>query len=176
MAGVTSQATNSQDNPLAGFGPNEWIVEDMYQRYLADPASVDPAWHDFFADYRPAGGDRAAPSAPQPPTPASRDRGRRGDRRPDGDRDPGRRHGGRRRAAAPRRRRGARPGTDADPGEGRAEASAAPAAQAAPAARDGADPRASPPGSCRTWTRRCRCPPRPACGPCRRSCSPTTAS
>ena len=29
----------SQDNPLAGFGPNEWIVEDMYQRYLADPAT-----------------------------------------------------------------------------------------------------------------------------------------
>ena len=55
MAAVTSQATNSQDNPLAGFGPNEWIVEDMYQRYLADPSSVDPAWHDFFADYRPIG-------------------------------------------------------------------------------------------------------------------------
>jgi 2-oxoglutarate decarboxylase len=47
----TQQA--SQDNPLAGFGPNEWIVEEMYQRYLADPASVDPAWHDFFADYKP---------------------------------------------------------------------------------------------------------------------------
>src|SRR6476661_5351508 len=60
MAVVTSQATNStssQDNPLMGFGPNEWIVEDMYQRYLSDPASVDPAWHDFFADYRPPGGD-----------------------------------------------------------------------------------------------------------------------
>ncbi|NUU26396.1 MAG: hypothetical protein HOV68_33570, partial [Streptomycetaceae bacterium] len=36
----------SQENPLADFGPNEWIVEDMYQRYLTDPASVDPAWHD----------------------------------------------------------------------------------------------------------------------------------
>ena len=23
----------------------------MYQRYLADPGSVDPAWHEFFADY-----------------------------------------------------------------------------------------------------------------------------
>src|SRR3954453_14404019 len=54
MAVVNSQATNSQDNPLVGFGPNEWIVEEMYQRYLADPTSVDPAWHDFFADYKPA--------------------------------------------------------------------------------------------------------------------------
>jgi 2-oxoglutarate dehydrogenase E1 component len=62
---VTSQATNSQDNPLAGFGPNEWIVEDMYQRYLADPTSVDPAWHDFFADYRPD------TSTTTPPAPAA---------------------------------------------------------------------------------------------------------
>ncbi|MFC6014751.1 multifunctional oxoglutarate decarboxylase/oxoglutarate dehydrogenase thiamine pyrophosphate-binding subunit/dihydrolipoyllysine-residue succinyltransferase subunit [Plantactinospora solaniradicis] len=52
---MSTQQT-SQENPLAGFGPNEWIVEEMYQRYLADPASVDSAWHDFFADYRPAAG------------------------------------------------------------------------------------------------------------------------
>ncbi|NJC70908.1 multifunctional oxoglutarate decarboxylase/oxoglutarate dehydrogenase thiamine pyrophosphate-binding subunit/dihydrolipoyllysine-residue succinyltransferase subunit [Planosporangium thailandense] len=59
---MSTQATNSQENPLAGFGPNEWIVEDMYQRYLSDPASVDPAWHDFFVDYRP-GSDGVATSA-----------------------------------------------------------------------------------------------------------------
>ena len=34
-----------------GFGANQWLVEDMYENYLADPASVDPAWHDFFHDY-----------------------------------------------------------------------------------------------------------------------------
>ncbi|WP_408664881.1 2-oxo acid dehydrogenase subunit E2, partial [Jatrophihabitans sp.] len=28
----------------------------MYERYLADPSAVDAAWHDFFADYRPAAG------------------------------------------------------------------------------------------------------------------------
>src|SRR3954470_21825131 len=50
---VSTQQT-SHENPLADFGPNEWIVDEMYQRYLADPASVDPAWHDFFADYKPA--------------------------------------------------------------------------------------------------------------------------
>jgi multifunctional 2-oxoglutarate metabolism enzyme len=50
---VSTQQT-SHDNPLADFGPNEWIVDEMYQRYLADPTSVDPAWHDFFADYKPA--------------------------------------------------------------------------------------------------------------------------
>lgn len=52
---MSTQQT-SQENPLAGFGPNEWIVEEMYQRYLTDPTSVDPAWHDFFADYRPTPG------------------------------------------------------------------------------------------------------------------------
>ncbi|WP_328478708.1 multifunctional oxoglutarate decarboxylase/oxoglutarate dehydrogenase thiamine pyrophosphate-binding subunit/dihydrolipoyllysine-residue succinyltransferase subunit [Actinoplanes sp. NBC_00393] len=50
---MSTQQT-SQDNPLADFGPNEWIVDEMYQRYLSDPTSVDPAWHDFFADYKPA--------------------------------------------------------------------------------------------------------------------------
>ncbi len=66
----TQQA--SQENPLADFGPNEWIVEDMYQRYLADPASVDPAWHDFFADYKPALDQPGAATAPptQPPAAA----------------------------------------------------------------------------------------------------------
>jgi multifunctional 2-oxoglutarate metabolism enzyme len=60
---VSTQQT-SQEDPLAGFGPNEWIVEEMYQRYLADPTSVDPAWHDFFADYRPStDGPPAAPAA-----------------------------------------------------------------------------------------------------------------
>lgn len=65
IAAVSTQQ-NAQDNPLAGFGPNEWIVEDMYQKYLSDPASVDPAWHNFFADYKP----EAAPAAPAPVAPA----------------------------------------------------------------------------------------------------------
>ena len=68
---ATSQA--SQDNPLAGFGPNEWIVEEMYQRYLADPASVDSAWHEFFADYRPNhdAGVKAPPGPQTTTTPPS---------------------------------------------------------------------------------------------------------
>jgi 2-oxoglutarate decarboxylase len=36
------------------FGPNAWLVDDMYDRYLADPSSVGESWRDFFADYRPA--------------------------------------------------------------------------------------------------------------------------
>ncbi|SOD93360.1 2-oxoglutarate dehydrogenase E1 component [Blastococcus haudaquaticus] len=69
---------------MNGFGTNEWLVEEMYQQYLADPASVDQAWHEFFADYRPGspvgGGEQTAPSngaaaaapapAPKPAAPA----------------------------------------------------------------------------------------------------------
>jgi 2-oxoglutarate dehydrogenase E1 component len=50
------------DGPAAGFGPNEWLVDEIYQQYLQDPNSVDRAWWDFFADYKPDGS--AAPAAP----------------------------------------------------------------------------------------------------------------
>ncbi len=36
------------------FGPNAWLVDDMYERFLADPESVGDSWREFFADYRPA--------------------------------------------------------------------------------------------------------------------------
>jgi 2-oxoglutarate decarboxylase len=61
--------SSASSSSVAGFGTNEWLVEEMYQQYLADPSSVDHAWHEFFADYRPGspldGGAReeSAPSA-----------------------------------------------------------------------------------------------------------------
>ncbi|MGW2486880.1 multifunctional oxoglutarate decarboxylase/oxoglutarate dehydrogenase thiamine pyrophosphate-binding subunit/dihydrolipoyllysine-residue succinyltransferase subunit [Streptomyces sp. NPDC001606] len=48
-------------NPAAAFGPNEWLVDEIYQQYLQDPNSVDRAWWDFFADYKP--GAPATPAA-----------------------------------------------------------------------------------------------------------------
>ena len=81
------------------FGPNAWLVEEMYERFRSDPSSVSENWQEFFADYRSAGRQRRArrrPSAPRrcaaPP---------------------------RRRAAAGRRRAGrrARPPTAADAGD-----------------------------------------------------------
>src|SRR5580700_4287159 len=45
------------------FGPNEWLVDELYQRYLADPGSVDMAWWNFFADYSPPVGSVAARAA-----------------------------------------------------------------------------------------------------------------
>jgi 2-oxoglutarate decarboxylase len=49
----SSRPSSVSSSSVAGFGTNEWLVEEMYQQYLADPSSVDQAWHEFFADYRP---------------------------------------------------------------------------------------------------------------------------
>jgi len=61
---VTAQSETGSDSASShtDFGANEWLVEEMYERYLADPNAVDAAWHEFFADYRPATG--VAGSAP----------------------------------------------------------------------------------------------------------------
>ena len=53
----------------ADFGANEWLVEELYQRYLADPGSVDRAWWSFFADYQPTLPNGTAPQ-PQAQAPA----------------------------------------------------------------------------------------------------------
>ncbi|MGD0700012.1 MAG: multifunctional oxoglutarate decarboxylase/oxoglutarate dehydrogenase thiamine pyrophosphate-binding subunit/dihydrolipoyllysine-residue succinyltransferase subunit [Trebonia sp.] len=58
----------------ADFGTNEWLVDELYQQYLADPASVDRAWWSFFADYRPvraSGNQNAGLSLTPPEAPAA---------------------------------------------------------------------------------------------------------
>ena len=56
---------------MDAFGPNQWLVDEMYQSYLRDKDSVNPAWWDFFADYTPSDGQSvASPSVPNPQTPA----------------------------------------------------------------------------------------------------------
>ncbi|MGW1604593.1 multifunctional oxoglutarate decarboxylase/oxoglutarate dehydrogenase thiamine pyrophosphate-binding subunit/dihydrolipoyllysine-residue succinyltransferase subunit [Streptomyces eurythermus] len=59
----SSLSTDDQagKNPAAAFGANEWLVDEIYQQYLQDPNSVDRAWWDFFADYKPG-----APATPAP--------------------------------------------------------------------------------------------------------------
>ncbi len=46
-------------SPISGsgaFGPNAWLVEDMYDRFRADPTSVSDSWREFFHDYKPVTG------------------------------------------------------------------------------------------------------------------------
>ncbi|MYY82461.1 hypothetical protein GT044_14550, partial [Streptomyces sp. SID335] len=67
----SSSISTDQDgqgkDPAAAFGPNEWLVDEIYQQYLQDPNSVDRAWWDFFADYKPG---TAASAAAAPVKPA----------------------------------------------------------------------------------------------------------
>ena len=46
------------------FGPNAWLVDDMYEQYRQDPASVSPSWREFFEGYRPGGANLTRPSLP----------------------------------------------------------------------------------------------------------------
>ncbi|MFC9694447.1 multifunctional oxoglutarate decarboxylase/oxoglutarate dehydrogenase thiamine pyrophosphate-binding subunit/dihydrolipoyllysine-residue succinyltransferase subunit [Kribbella sp. NPDC056951] len=54
----------SDSNPLAAFGANEWLVDELYEKYLQDPNSVDPAWLDFFKTYKPGGDAKPVTTTP----------------------------------------------------------------------------------------------------------------
>ncbi|WP_410784780.1 multifunctional oxoglutarate decarboxylase/oxoglutarate dehydrogenase thiamine pyrophosphate-binding subunit/dihydrolipoyllysine-residue succinyltransferase subunit [Kribbella sp. C-35] len=54
----------SDTNPLAAFGANEWLVDELYEKYQQDPNSVDPAWLDFFKTYKPDGDAKPVTTPP----------------------------------------------------------------------------------------------------------------
>ena len=57
---------------IAAFGPNEWIVDEIYEQFLADRDSVDPAWWEFFEDYAPRDpANSGAPARTRVLTPAA---------------------------------------------------------------------------------------------------------
>ena len=69
------------DNASTDFGANAWLVDEMYEQYRADPASVSESWQEFFADYKPAhivatprGPGAACATPPAPAAPPRRPR------------------------------------------------------------------------------------------------------
>src|SRR6516165_745834 len=69
LSASTANPSTSGDPAEPGvtdFGANEWLVDELYQRYLADPGSVDRAWWSFFADYRPTRGNGTGPHPAMP--------------------------------------------------------------------------------------------------------------
>ena len=61
----------------AEFGPNTWLIDEMYRDYTENPRSVGEAWRDFFADYQPRspvrqGAQRPPEPSPPPPAPSGR--------------------------------------------------------------------------------------------------------
>ncbi|MDX6366052.1 MAG: multifunctional 2-oxoglutarate metabolism enzyme, partial [Nocardioidaceae bacterium] len=55
------------------FGANEWLVDEMHDRYLEDPESVDEAWRELFSaqDGSVDGGDGSAPAEPSRKSPSA---------------------------------------------------------------------------------------------------------
>ncbi|RXZ40970.1 2-oxoglutarate dehydrogenase E1 subunit family protein, partial [Agromyces binzhouensis] len=52
------------------FGANEWLVDEMYERFLADPSSVDETWREVLEHYRQVRtGESAATPATTPAMP-----------------------------------------------------------------------------------------------------------
>src|SRR5688500_7596369 len=45
------------------FGANDWLVDEMYEKYRRNPESVGPSWQEFFADYAGRGNGRAPETA-----------------------------------------------------------------------------------------------------------------
>ncbi len=93
-ASAVAEQSPSSD-PLTSFGPNEWLVDELYEQYQKDRNSVDRAWWDFFKDYTPGEGalGRDAAAAANRATATRPDRPTNGaaDRRPGQGADPGRR-------------------------------------------------------------------------------------
>ena len=59
-------------DPTADFGANEWLVDEMYERYQQDPNSVDRAWWEFFRARGQVNGDAASAEQPKPQTASAR--------------------------------------------------------------------------------------------------------
>ncbi|MGD0321669.1 MAG: multifunctional oxoglutarate decarboxylase/oxoglutarate dehydrogenase thiamine pyrophosphate-binding subunit/dihydrolipoyllysine-residue succinyltransferase subunit [Acidimicrobiales bacterium] len=48
---MSGEESARRKTPTGGaFGPNAWLVDDMYEQYRADPSSVSESWREFFAD------------------------------------------------------------------------------------------------------------------------------
>ena len=66
-------AESSNEPSPPDFGTNQWLVEEMYDRYQSDPSSVDDSWVTFFKNGnepsdngRPAPAHKSEPVKPEP--------------------------------------------------------------------------------------------------------------
>jgi len=64
-ANFTAVSPSPHDKVQSEFGPNEWLVDEMYEHYLEDPTSVDAAWQELFQDGSPI--TNGVPPADEPP-------------------------------------------------------------------------------------------------------------
>ncbi|GAA1841099.1 multifunctional oxoglutarate decarboxylase/oxoglutarate dehydrogenase thiamine pyrophosphate-binding subunit/dihydrolipoyllysine-residue succinyltransferase subunit [Agromyces salentinus] len=67
---MSSQLTGpgSEETTAGEYGANEWLVDEMYEKFIVDPESVDRSWWPVLESYRDA---RSGATAPAPETPAA---------------------------------------------------------------------------------------------------------
>jgi 2-oxoglutarate dehydrogenase E1 component len=55
LKGVPTSSDSVSNIAKSGsFGPNAWLIDDLYEQFLRDPSSVSATWQEFFADYQRA--------------------------------------------------------------------------------------------------------------------------
>lgn len=59
------------DETAGEFGANEWLVDELYEQFLADKDSVDKSWWPVLESYHQSGKGTAAAAAPAAPAPAA---------------------------------------------------------------------------------------------------------
>ncbi|MDQ3985481.1 MAG: multifunctional oxoglutarate decarboxylase/oxoglutarate dehydrogenase thiamine pyrophosphate-binding subunit/dihydrolipoyllysine-residue succinyltransferase subunit [Actinomycetota bacterium] len=57
------------------FGPNIWLVDEMYRRYQESPGEVSESWREFFEDYKPSHERRTRKAEPEADSKAKGDAG-----------------------------------------------------------------------------------------------------
>ncbi len=68
---MSSQVTGlaSEDGSSGEFGANEWLVDEMYERYIVDKNSVDQSWWPILESYHPVQAGEASQAAAPTDTP-----------------------------------------------------------------------------------------------------------
>ncbi len=68
---VSSQVTGvaSEDGSSGEFGANEWLVDEMYERFIVDKNSVDQSWWPILESYSQTTTENATEGAPDGATP-----------------------------------------------------------------------------------------------------------
>ncbi|MBF4581164.1 multifunctional oxoglutarate decarboxylase/oxoglutarate dehydrogenase thiamine pyrophosphate-binding subunit/dihydrolipoyllysine-residue succinyltransferase subunit [Curtobacterium sp. VKM Ac-2865] len=59
------------DETAGEFGANEWLVDELYEQFLADKDSVDKSWWPVLESYHQSGKGAAGAAAPAAPAPAA---------------------------------------------------------------------------------------------------------
>ncbi|GAB2495373.1 multifunctional oxoglutarate decarboxylase/oxoglutarate dehydrogenase thiamine pyrophosphate-binding subunit/dihydrolipoyllysine-residue succinyltransferase subunit [Luteococcus sediminum] len=63
MVAPATDTHMSHTDPSSDFGANDWLIEEMFEKYKADPSSVDASWIAFFEKNSPSSENKASVSA-----------------------------------------------------------------------------------------------------------------